>query len=279
MAGFSLQGSLPRHPGGDGRVVPPADGVAAGRRSLQTLPGGSGIFDTFMSSKSPAGKPRHTLKFWMALAAVALLAAFLVVSPAFPERMGWAFDWAEAFMGEHPALGAAVFFVFSAVSAMLAFASSAVLVPPASQAWGKPLTFLLLWGGWLLGAVAAFGIGRLARPLLERTCYREKLEKYEEYVSKRMKFWAVLLFCFAVPSEIPGYLFGGMRYPFLKFLAAIAVAEAGYALGVVLAGESLVVDEPLPFFIALGGLALIAIVAGLLLRAAKKRRSGGLSPR
>jgi hypothetical protein len=30
-------------------------------------------------------------------------------------------------------------------------------------------------------------------------------------VSKRMRFWTVVLFCIAVPSEIPGYLFGGLH--------------------------------------------------------------------
>ncbi|MGZ8203315.1 MAG: hypothetical protein ACXWUB_08695 [Burkholderiales bacterium] len=45
-----------------------------------------------------------------------------------------------------------------------------------------------------------------------------------------MKFWAVLLFSLAVPSELPGYLFGAMRYPFLVFVAAIGAAEALYAI-------------------------------------------------
>ena len=61
-----------------------------------------------------------------------------------------------------------------------------------------------------------FGIENVARPLLVRLGYQETLEKYPQFVSKRMKFWAVLLFCFAVPSEVPGYLFGGLHYPFWK---------------------------------------------------------------
>lgn len=227
-------------------------------------------------SATLSGK-RHTIRralwFWLAVGVCAALLAAVAMSPAFKDVVGQAVGWAQEIMAQHAVAGAAVFFVFSAVSAMLAFASSVVLVPVASEVWGKPLTVLLLWGGWLLGACAAYGIGRLAAPLLARTGYADKLEKYRGYVSKRMKFWAVLLFCIAVPSEIPGYLFGTMHYPFMKFLAAMAIAEAGYAVGIVIAGESLAIDRPLHFLVAVGILAVVAVAAGLALRARKHRSS------
>jgi len=222
---------------------------------------------------------RRPVWFWLAVGAATVLIGLVVLSPPFKAFVDQAIDWARATMEQHPAAGALVFFLFSAVSAMLAFASSVVLVPPATEVWGKPLTIVLLWGGWLLGAVAAFGIGRLAYPLLARSGYEDKLAKYQDYVSQRMKFWAVLLFCIAVPSEIPGYLFGSMHYPFRKFLAAMAIAEAGYALGIVVAGESLAIDRPLPFFVAIGILAVVAVLAGLVLRAVRKHGSGGLQRR
>ncbi|SPA36932.1 conserved hypothetical protein; putative membrane protein [Cupriavidus taiwanensis] len=235
------------------------------------------VLNFYMLSKLSAtlsGK-RHTLRhaiwFWLAVGTVAVLVVAVAMSPAFKDLVEQAVDWAREIMAQHPVAGALVFFVFSAVSAMLAFASSVVLVPVAGEVWGKPLTVLLLWGGWLVGACAAFGIGRLAGPLLARIGYADKLEKYRGYVSTRMRFWAVLLFCVAVPSEIPGYLFGTMHYPFLKFLAAMALAEAGYAFGIVVAGESLAIDQPLHFLIAVGVLAVVAVAAGLVLRARKHR--------
>ncbi len=152
-------------------------------------------------------------------------------------------------MNAHPFIGAVVFFLFAAISAMLAFTSSVVLVPPANLVWGKLVTFMLLWGGWLAGAIAAFGLGRVARPLLIRLGYRETLDEYQQFVSKRMKFWATVLFCLAVPSEIPGYVFGGLRYPFVKFLGAIAIAESIYAFGIVIAGQSLVTAKPFPLIV------------------------------
>ena len=92
---------------------------------------------------------------------------------------------------------------------------------------------------------------------------------------KRMKLWAVLLFCVAVPSEVPGYLFGGVHYPFLKFLFAIAIAESIYAFGLVVAGESLVAAKPLLLLVTVGIMIVIALSAGMLLRALKRRKSGG----
>jgi uncharacterized membrane protein YdjX (TVP38/TMEM64 family) len=220
-----------------------------------------------MARESSASKPAATVWPWLGLGAVALLIAFLLSSPTLKTFIEGAIGWAEGIMNAHPVAGAVVFFFFSALSAMLAFASSVVLVPSANLAWGKPVTFLLLWGGWVAGAIAAFGVGKLARPLLARMGYKETIEKYRQFASKRIRFWVVLLFCMAIPSEIPGYLFGGVHYPFFKFVAAIAIAEAIYACGVVVAGESLATAEPVPLLAALGILMVIGILAGLLLRA------------
>ena len=232
-----------------------------------------------MPQKSKARKGRRAVWFWLALGAATLLLATLFYSATFRNYVGQATGWAQEIMSAHPVTGAAIFFLFSALSAMLAFTSSAVLVPPANLVWGKPLTFLLLWGGWVAGAVAAYGIGKLARPLLIYVGYKEKLEEYQQFVSQRMKFWAVLLFCFAVPSEIPGYLFGGAHFPFWKFLAAISIAEGVYAFGLVVIGESLLSFQPAPLVATVGILIVIAVGAGLLLRRLKKRKSGGLSSR
>jgi uncharacterized membrane protein YdjX (TVP38/TMEM64 family) len=195
----------------------------------------------------------------------------LPYSATFKNYAAMATDWAEAIMNAHPVMGAAVFFLFAALSAMLAFTSSVVLVPAANLVWGKLITFLLLWGGWVAGAVVSFGIGIVARPLLVRLGFQEKLNKYQQFVSRRMKFWTTVLFCIAVPSEIPGYLLGGLRYPFLKFVGAIALAESMYALGIVFAGQSLIAAKPLTFAVIVAVLIIIAIAARRLL--SKLRRS------
>ncbi|HUE81250.1 MAG TPA: VTT domain-containing protein [Pyrinomonadaceae bacterium] len=209
----------------------------------------------------------------LVLGGTILLVTLVAYSETFQNLVKAVTDWASNIIEVNPTAGAVVFFLFSAISAMLAFASSTVLVPAANLVWGKPISFLLLWGGWVAGAFAAYGIGRVARPLLVRIGYKEKLAEYEQFVSKRMKFWAVLLFCFAVPSEIPGYVFGGLHYPLLKFITAMAIAEAVYALGVVIAGESLLTAQPLPLLATVGIMILILVVATLALRKIKKRKS------
>ena len=212
---------------------------------------------------------------FLVLGLLALVAglALLSYSETFRDLLEGITLWAKDLMAANPLLGAVVFFLFSMISAMLAFASSAALVPPANLVFGKLVTFLLLWGGWLTGAVAAYLIGSLARPVLMRWGYKEKIEKYESYVSRRMKFWMVLLFCFAVPSEIPGYVMGGAHYRFWKFVLAMAITEAIYAILVVFAGESLFAENPLPLILIVAALILVGGGAGMLFRRLRKRRS------
>ena len=125
-----------------------------------------------------------------------LIVGLLLHAQSFNDWVEDATNWAEGVINEYPVAGAVVFFALSAASAMLAFASSAILVPPATEVWGQPVTFLLLWGGWTAGAITAYGIGRLARPLVIRMGYKHKLEEYERLVSKHMILGrAALLHC------------------------------------------------------------------------------------
>ena len=72
-----------------------------------------------------------------------------------------------AIMDAHPVLGVSLFILLSAVSAMLAFFSTAVFVPIAIHAWGERLSILLLWTGWLLGGMCSYAVGRfLGRPVV-----------------------------------------------------------------------------------------------------------------
>lgn len=217
-------------------------------------------------------KAARPVVFWLLIGGAALTLAFLLYSATFKTFLDEANAWATDIMNARPFVGAVVFFLFSALSAMLAFTSSAVLVPPANLVWGRVVTFFLLWGGWVAGAIFAFGLGKLARPLLVRLGYQKTLEGYQQFISKRMKFWQIVLFCIAVPSEIPGYLFGSLHYPFLRFLAAIAIAESVYALGLIVAGDSLVTARPLRLLVTVGIMIIIAAGAGWLMRALRRRK-------
>ncbi|MBI2213982.1 MAG: VTT domain-containing protein [Acidobacteria bacterium] len=157
-----------------------------------------------------------------------------------------------------PGWGVVVFILFSALSAMLAFLSSAVLVPFGVYVWGAKLTFVLLWVGWLLGGVTAYAIGRfLGRRVVVWLVDPDRLRRYEGRLSKQARFPIVLLFQLALPSEIPGYLLGLLRYPFWLYVAALALAELPFAVGAVSLGNSFIHrDWPALIAVGIAGVAL-----------------------
>lgn len=175
-----------------------------------------------------------------ALTVIGILLLLVLTSEKFGNTFYAFIFWGEDLMGLEPLLGAIFFFLASCLSALLAFASSLILIPSALLVWGNTGTFFLLWAGWLAGAAIAYWVGsRLARPVFTLWSGEQKIAHYQQFVSREANFWTVLLFCLAVPSEIPGYVFGILKYPFTKFLAAMAVSEALYAAAALLAAQSL----------------------------------------
>lgn len=163
---------------------------------------------------------------------------------------------AEPVIRGHPVAGGALFAVLSAASAMLAFFSSALLVPVAVYSWGRPVTIVLLWLGWLLGGACAYAMGRyFGRPLVRSVVSTRLRDFYLERLPRQVDFPIVLLIQMALPSEIPGYLFGTLRVRFGTYLAALALVEAPYAIGTVLLGESLIKRQ--------GGWLLLLAAVGL----------------
>ncbi|HEX5718003.1 MAG TPA: VTT domain-containing protein, partial [Thermoanaerobaculia bacterium] len=161
-------------------------------------------------------------------------------------------DASSKLIAERPVLGAALFVVLSALSAMLAFMSSAVLVPVALYAWGKTVCAILLWLGWILGGAAAYNLGRwLGRPVVRWLLPTETLDRYEDRLSKETPFGLIVLLQLAMPSEVPGYLLGLVRYPFWRYLLALALVELPYAVGTVYLGASFL-DRRLALLLALG---------------------------
>ena len=174
--------------------------------------------------------------------------------------------------------GRAAFVALGALSAMLAFFSSAALVPLAVHVWGLAETMLLLWVGWTLGGAVAYAVGRFAgRPVVRRIAAAGTLERYEGWVSRRSAFGLVLLFQLALPSEIPGYVLGVVRYRFGRFLVALAIAEAPFVVATALVGAGLV-ERRLPLLLGAGGLALALSAGALLLLRRRVRRATRTDP-
>jgi uncharacterized membrane protein YdjX (TVP38/TMEM64 family) len=163
-------------------------------------------------------------------------------------------------VADHPVRGAVLFVLYAALGAMLAFVSSSVLVPVAIYAWGEEMTFLLLWIGWLAGGMASYGIGRfLGRLMRRRLTSAGQIAAYERRIGAKAGIPLVFLFQLAMPSEIPGYVLGLLRYRFTLYLLILALAELPYAIGVTYLGGALINGQMIRFaLVALAGIALLA---------------------
>ena len=179
------------------------------------------------------------------------------------------FEAAKGVMAGHPILGPTLFIVLSSLAAMLAFFSSAVLVPPAVYAWGPISTAALLWAGWTLGGVASYWLAyRFGRPVMRWLAPGKSLSRYQRRLRREASFGFVLLFQLALPSEIPGLVLGLARFPFERYLMALAIAELPYAVGTTLLGASFV-SRQFGWLLSLGAVA--ALAAAILGRAFRKR--------
>lgn len=175
---------------------------------------------------------------------VALLAAVLVLAVSSDRLHGLFVSYLPAIQDvirARPVWGVSIFVLFAAAAAMLAFVSSALIVPVGVYVWGTTASVLLLWAGWILGGICAYGLSRgFGRRLVEALGAAGPLERYERYLSGRAPFVLVVLFQLAVPSEVPGYLLGLLRYRFGKYVAALALAELPYAIGTIYMGVGFV---------------------------------------
>jgi uncharacterized membrane protein YdjX (TVP38/TMEM64 family) len=220
----------------------------------------------------PAGTPDGVVPFRaraiLFLAMVALLVAIAWSGVVHSAVIG-VFEAAEDVIARHPRAGPVVFVVLAALSAMLAFFSSAVLVAPAVYAWGAVPTVLLLWIGWMLGGITSYLLARwLGRPVLRWFSPGDSFVRYEDRLKRGASFPFVVLFQLALPSEIPGYVLGLVRYPPARYLAALAIAELPYAVGTMLLGVSFV-SRRIPWLLSLGAAAALAAV--VLTRALRRR--------
>jgi uncharacterized membrane protein YdjX (TVP38/TMEM64 family) len=176
----------------------------------------------------------------------------------------------ESFAAERPVLAVGTFVGLAALSIILGPFSSAPTVPFAVTAWGESLTFLLLLGGWIFGAVIAYAIGwGIKESLVELFVGREKLAKWLDRIARRLDFLTLLLFRLAMPSET-GYVFGILRYRFRSYLLITLLAEIPFALFLVYGSSAIVNLSGWSLaLIALAWVTVIGIALRLFLRRTK----------
>ncbi len=203
-----------------------------------------------------ATTPARALVFVVIVAVVAIVASLGALHDALLRVLAAA----QGVIAQHPVLGAVLFVGLAALSAMLAFMSSAVLVPVAVYVWGAALCAALLWGGWILGGLCAYSIGRrLGQPVVARLTSHQTLAYYQDRLSKRAPFGLVLLFQLALPSEIPGYILGMANYSLARYVLALAIAELPYVLGTVFLGTSLL-ERRMPLLLSVGAASILLSV-------------------
>jgi len=170
--------------------------------------------------------------------------------------------WIENLIAQAPLLGMLAFLLLAMLSAMVAFFSSALLAPVAIYAWGKAACFALLWCGWFLGGIASYCVGRyLGRAVASNIIGDDKITAWEGRVSEHTRFVQILFFQAVVPSEIPGYVLGVLRYRLALYLLALGITELPYAIATVYLGDSFLRGEGAVFILL--GLGVIALAAFL----------------
>lgn len=217
---------------------------------------------TIPESARPApARPSSTI--WKRAGVLLLLCAAVALVASSEGMHGWllrGITVASELMTERPVLGTALFVLLAALSAMLAFFSSAVLVPVAVYTWGRTAAMFLLWLGWTLGGFASYGIGRfLGRPVVRTLLSGGTLARYEDRISKHSSFGRVLLLQLALPSEVPGYLLGLVRYRFWKYALALMLVELPYAVGTIYLGVGFL-ERRLPLLLVLGAAGVLLMI-------------------
>ena len=230
--------------------------------------------------KRSAPHPARTLSVWAragALVLISLALAGLASSETIHDLFVRLVNVAQQVIVAHPRWGISLFVLLSAASAMVAFFSTAIITPVAVHTWGEPLSILLLWCGWLLGGLCAYTLSRtLGRPVLRSLASSAALAKFENRFSSRAPFGLVLLFQIALPSEVPGYVLGLVRYPFLKYVLALSIAELPFAVGTIYLGASFLQRQTTMLIaIGCGGAAFSAIALHRLQRRLFARPAAG----
>lgn len=193
--------------------------------------------------------------------AVLLITGLLASSDTIHHQIVTAIALAEPVISRHPVVGALVFMGLAALSAMLVFFSGALIVPIGVQTWGETGCFVLLWGGWCLGGLVTFAIGRrLKRPAVQRMVSNAMFGRYENRIPEGGSFITAVLVQLAVPSDVSGYFFGLLGYPLRIYLGALMLTEIPYALGTVFLGNAFMQRQ---YLLLLGAAAVTLVALGL----------------
>ncbi len=212
---------------------------------------------------------RRALGFLLACVLLSIMASAGVLQTMVQELVALV----QPALENHPLSGALAVIGIAAIGAMAAFVSVAVLVPLAVLVWGEVGTMLLLWVGWIVGGVLAYALAwHFGRRVVVWCGARKFLEQCETWVGAGTPFFLILMLQLALPSEIPGYLLGLVRYPARKYVAALALAELPYAVATVYLGSSFLEQRSVAILGIGAMVATLSLFAAYRLRRELQRR-------
>lgn len=186
------------------------------------------------------------------------LAAIIIASDTLFAKAESVMAYSESYIYHYPITGMLLFIILASISAMVAFYSSTVLVPIGIYVWGELGCIILLWFGWLTGGVLTYLIGSsVGRSIIMKIVGMKKYRKYESFIGEKAKFIHILIFQAVVPSELPGYFLGSIRYKFTHYITALAIVEMPYAILTIILGSSFLQRNTI-IFISTVLLALLA---------------------
>ncbi len=201
---------------------------------------------------------RHAL----IVAVLVALALVLWGSVTAQEYFSAGLEYTRTIIEYRPVLSQVVFVALAAGSAILMFFSSVALVPLAVNAWGPEYTLLLLMIGWFVGANLAYFIGRwFGRRVTEYFVAADTLDRYGHLLSSKLKVGEVTLLKLALPSEMPSFALGIVRYPIGKLTIVLLASELPFAVWAVYLSVALISEQRAVFVAVLvGGFVLLGLV-------------------
>ncbi|NCT02103.1 VTT domain-containing protein [Candidatus Parcubacteria bacterium] len=106
-------------------------------------------------------------------------------------------------------LGISTYVLITITAVVIAPVSTLPLIPIAVTIWGWQITAILSIIGWVIGSQIAFLLARrFGKKIILRFISLQKIEKFEQRLSKENIFWTVVLLRLAVPVDIFSYALG-----------------------------------------------------------------------
>ncbi len=131
----------------------------------------------------------------------------------------------EAWVSQFGAWGVAVILGLMLAQSLLAVIPSVLLMIVAVLAYGPVLGGVLAWGGLLLAASMAYGIGRLLGPVTVEKLIGSKTERKIDRFIERYGLWAIIAARIspALSTDAVSYGAGLVGMGYLRFIAATAI--------------------------------------------------------